>query len=98
MAWKRKHTQASIEVDLDEFEEEQLLQGLIDAKWLSEAEAEAIVARARLADKSPSPFMVAGNPVSELDTARDYLRRGMRAEARVHLERFLGRDWMGVLQ
>ena len=98
MPWKRRYTQASIDVDLDEFDEEQLLQGLIDAKWLSEAEAEAILGRARLAEKSPSPFMVAGDPASELETARDYLRRGMRAEARLHLERFLGCDWMGVLQ
>lgn len=34
---------------------------------------------------------------ADLDTARDWLRRGNRAEAMVHIERALGSDFIGTL-
>lgn len=97
MAWKKQSTSISIDVDayLDEFREEQLLQGLIDAKWISEQEAEAIRLRKATDDKR-SVFQ--SSDADELDEARDNLRRGRKTEALIHLERFLGREWSGLLQ
>jgi hypothetical protein len=98
MAWKRQntHTSVSVDCDLADFSEEQLLQGLIDAKWVTEQEAEAL--RLRKAKDEKTPVVFAGTDVAELDEARDFLRRGNRSEAVIHLERFLGREWSGMLQ
>ncbi|KAA0684569.1 hypothetical protein DTW90_36125 [Neorhizobium sp. P12A] len=99
MTWKRQRTTARIDVtanvDLDDFSEQQLLQALIDAKWISEEEAEAIEKRS--ASKSPVSIFVSSYD-DELSEARSNLRRGHRSEALIHLERYLGRDWIGVLQ
>ncbi|MQU72373.1 hypothetical protein [Sinorhizobium meliloti] len=96
MAWRRQSTSVSVDVDLDDFDEMQLLQGLIDAKWISQAEAEAIAARASISERSIN--ISTGADFDLLDRARQYLRMGNRQEAIIHLERFLGRDWMGALQ
>ncbi|MEY9098850.1 hypothetical protein ABIA24_001759 [Sinorhizobium fredii] len=98
MAWKRQSTSVSVDAELSDFDELQLLQGLIDAKWLSQAEAEAISARAKLAERSSPLNVSTGADFDTLDRARQYLRMGNRNEAIIHLERFLGREWMGALQ
>lgn len=96
MAWKRQYTHTSIDVDLDEFSNEELLQGLINARWISEEEAEAIALRAKKNDLSER--VLAGTPDSDaLYEAHWELHRGRIYEAKVHLERFLGHDWLGVL-
>jgi hypothetical protein len=94
MAWKRRSTSVSVDVDLDDFSAEQLLQGLIDAKWISEEEAETIKTR------SPGAKLIgAPNPVGEdLENARRALRRGNKSEALHFIEYHLGREWIGTLQ
>lgn len=95
MAWKRRSTSISasvdVDLDLDEFDTGQLLQALVDAKAISESEAEAISKRSSL--DSSLPF----SGEDELSIASQYIRRGNREEALIHLERFLGRDWIGAL-
>lgn len=96
MTWKRKGTSACIDVDLYEFSVAQLLQGLINTGSITEDEAEAIQNRPSSEEKTR---VLAAAPVDEeLQIAKDCLRRGTRSEALVHLERFLGRDFVGVLQ
>lgn len=95
MAWKRRSTSVSVDVDLDEFSEDQLLQGLIDAKWISEEEAETIKTRSPGAHKP----IGASNPSGEdLENARRALRRGNKSEALHFIEYHLGREWIGTLQ
>lgn len=98
MAWKKQRTTVSVRVDtdLDDFSEEQMLQGLIDAGWITENEAEVITAR-KAADDKRTAIKIAGDE-DELQEARDNLRRGNKSEAFIHLERFLGREWSGLLQ
>lgn len=100
MVWKPQRTLQSVSVDatveLDEFSEEQLLQALIDSRWISETEAEAIQKRAAVKEKTNVFF--SSPEASELEEANDCLRRGNRREAIIHLERFLGRGWIGELQ
>jgi hypothetical protein len=84
-----------VDVDLDDFSEKQLLQGLVDAKWITEQEAEAIEKR----QSTKQGGGILANPIDdELEEASSQLRRGNRSEALIHLERFLGRDWIGALQ
>lgn len=99
MAWKRQSTSKSVDIDveLDEFDECELLQALIDARWISEDEAFSIKARASSTDKK-SPVLTSGPDAEELAEANYCIRRGMKGEAIIHLERFLGRDWIGALQ
>lgn len=98
MAWRRLATERHVYVDLqDDFTNPQLLQGLIDAGWISEVEAEAIAKRAAAKEKAAKVLEVRHDGRADLDTATDYLRRGLLGEARIHLERALGRDWIGVL-
>lgn len=92
MTWRTKST--SVDIDISEFDAEQLLQGLIDAGWLTGDEAEAIEARGRDRSKALS-FL--GGADTEFEDARWHLSNGRRREAAVHLERFLGREWIGVL-
>jgi hypothetical protein len=97
MRWRRQSTSTRIDCDLDEFEPEQLLQGLIDAKWITEEEASSI--EARRSEKSPKPVLVGGfQSGDELDRAMVALRRHNRADALYYIERHLGREWMGLLQ
>ncbi len=97
MSWKVQRTSQRIDVEanLDDFDELQLLQALIDAKWLTENEALAIQKRAATKEKAN---VFASADADELLEASDHLRRGNRHEALIHLERFLGRDWIGALQ
>lgn len=94
MAWRRQSTSTSVDVDLDDFSTEQLLQALIDAKVISESEAESLSKRSAASERQ-NAFGV--NDADELYTARQYLMRGNRDEALIHLERFLGREWIGAL-
>ncbi|MCS0459487.1 hypothetical protein [Rhizobium favelukesii] len=98
MSWKRQRTSQRIDVeaDLDDFDELQLLQALIDAKWISEDEAAAIEKRAATIAASAAIFASGG--ADDFQEATACLRRGNRHEALIHLERFLGRDWIGQLQ
>lgn len=93
MAWKRQRTSRSIDVDveLSDFDPEQLLQGLINAGLLTEVEAVAIAAR--------GGFKKTGENVlsDEMQAARDEIYRGRRTEALIHLERALGHEWIGRL-
>lgn len=95
MAWKRQDTSTSIDVDLGDFSYAQLLQALIDGSVISESEAEQIQKRAKDLSK---PVLSKQPDTWELDVASEYLRRGNRDEAVLHLERYLGRDWVGTLQ
>lgn len=98
MAWNRLATERHVYVDLqDDFTNPQLLQGLIDAGWISEIEAEAIVKRAAAKEKAAKVIEHQHDGRADLAIATDYLHRGLIAEARIHLERALGRDWIGVL-
>lgn len=98
MAWKRERTTTycGFDMDLDEFSEEQLLQGLIDAKWLSEEEAEAIKQRARSKGESNVGFLK-DMPPDDFEIARLEARRGRRSEALIYLSRALGRDFDQIL-
>lgn len=97
MTWKVQRTSQRIDVDanLDDFDELQLLQALIDAKWITEGEASVIQKRAATKEKAN---VFNSTDADELLEAGDHLRRGNRHEALIHLERFLGRDWIGALQ
>lgn len=104
MAWRRRGT--SIDVDLSDFDDEQLLQQLVDSGWITEAEAEAITVRANnrkcwAAVLSSGPDWAAvlssGPDADALAKAIDELHRGRVDEARLYLERFLGSEWNGVL-
>lgn len=98
MAWRRLATERHVYVDLqDDFSNPQLLQGLIDAEWISEVEAEAIATRAAAKEKAAKVLEIPHDGRADLTIATDYLRRGLVGEARIHLERALGRDWFGVL-
>ncbi|MGN7738275.1 hypothetical protein [Ensifer sp. 22564] len=94
MAWKRRSTSTSVDVDLEDFDTEQLLQGLIDGKVISEAEAEMLSKRSSV---HAGQLEFSGAVADELTIARQYLHRGNREEAIIHLERFLGREWIGAL-
>jgi hypothetical protein len=102
MAWKVQNTRQSVSVDadveLDDFREEQLLQALIDANWITSQEAEAIKDRVDKKEALKKP--VIKPPLvdeRELAVAQEYILRGGKQEAVLHLERALGRDWYGVL-
>lgn len=97
MAWRRQSTTVSMNAELEDFEEEQLLQGLINSGWITEAEAETIMLRQQ--DRSlSSPFSMASYDPDYLDSARRAARSGNRHDAIHYIEHFLGREWIGVLQ
>lgn len=95
MAWKNRRTtkDVDVEIDLDEFEPAELLQALINAKYLSNEEAERLLARGKAQERLDFDFS-AGLDNAELDIAHDELVRGRKQEALVHLERALG--WRGL--
>lgn len=97
MTWRRQSTSvsASVDVELDDFSCEQLLQGLIDAKWLTAEEASSIYARA--SSSTTTSIGLADRQADDLNDAQRFLRMGNREEALVYLERFLGREWIGAL-
>ncbi|MBO9458957.1 hypothetical protein [Labrenzia sp. R5_0] len=97
MSWKRvgTSTRSDVEVDLDDFSAEQLLQELIDRNWLSEAEALAIKSRGREGRKAAVSLMRHMSS-DDLKIARDEARCGRVAEARIYLSRALGRDFDNV--
>ncbi|PTM61868.1 hypothetical protein [Phreatobacter oligotrophus] len=95
--WKRRSTSAdvytTVEVDLDEFSDEQLLQELIDRGILTEGGAVALLNRP--AGNAQPAASAGGYP--DLTRARDELAIGRRHEALIYVERYLGRDWIGRL-
>jgi hypothetical protein len=95
MTWRRQSTSVSVDVDLDDFSGEQMLQGLIDAKWLTAEEASAIYARA--SSSTTTSIGLVDRQADDLNDAQRFLRMGNREEALVYLERFLGREWIGAL-
>ena len=100
MTWERRYTrrevETSVDVDLDDFDERELLQQLIDVGWLTEAEAVAITARA--SKKTESPVLDGARiDAVALDDALADITCGRRQEALIRLERALGREWVGRL-
>lgn len=94
MAWKRRSTTSSVNVDVDlcNFDVNELLQGIIDAGYLTETEAEAIAAR------KPNEFGTAPLSLAEhLNDARNEIRRHRPREALVHIEKALGNEFIGEL-
>jgi hypothetical protein len=93
MGWQRKSTtqETYVEIDLDDFEDDELLQELIDRNKITEAEAKAINARKDFCAERifPEPEGV--------KTAREALLRGDKSEALIFIERALGRDFIGRL-
>lgn len=92
--WKhrRTSTQSYVDIELVDFDDDQLLQGLIDSGRITEEEATAILARS---DKSVRIIKSAVTSPEELEWAVDEMRRGNPREAMIHLERFLGHDFIG---
>lgn len=95
--WKSKGTSCSVDVEIDEFSEEQMLQGLIDAGWISKEEAAAIKARGGKLENRVSLGTVASEN-DDLYRAKTAIARGDKSEALHYIEYHLGRDWIGVLQ
>lgn len=95
--WKRQRTSrtACVDVDLSDFDTEQLLQALIDDGAISEGEASAIKSRGgvRGLDK-PS---VIGIEPDYVDDAWNEIIRGRKSEALHCIERALGNQWIGRL-
>ncbi len=93
-AWKRRSTctdvRTTVEVDLDEFSDDQLLQELINRDVLTETAAVALLNKASATTETPAAV---GYP--DLTRAWDEIVMGRRDEALVYVERFLGRDWIG---
>lgn len=94
MSWKRHSTsiRADVEVSLDEFSDEQLLQGLVDSKLITEPEAESILRRASITGLFRDRLLE-----DEFSIALHEITVGRRHEAMIHLERALGREWIGRL-
>ncbi len=95
--WRHERTYVSVEVRLDEFLPESLLQGLIECKWITEEEALAIMNRATAKEKAVRVLSATGIDDDELLTAEIEFRAGRRFEGITHLERALGREWIGRL-
>jgi hypothetical protein len=93
-----RRTYTSVDIELDDFDKEQLLQALIDANWLSEEEATAIALRASRKSKDKISVISDGAISEEYQIACDEMRSGRKHEAIVHVERYLGREWIGKLQ
>lgn len=89
--WKRRDTSADVrvEVDLDAFDTEQLLQELIHRKILTEGQAFALAKR-----ESKGTFDVGAD---DIEMARTEIMRGRRSEALIYIERALGHEFMGKL-
>jgi hypothetical protein len=100
MTWKGARRAVSVDVgvnvDIDEFSETQMLQGLIDAGWISDDEAAAIQTRATGAP-STQPLSLGATTFKpdEIEMAADEVARGRPREAIIHLERAFG--WIGRL-
>lgn len=93
MAWKPVSTDAYITVDLEEFDDEALIQELINREYLTECEAQRIFER----DGMEEDWDVPDVDMNEISTAWEYAARGNKAEALVHIERALGSEWIGRL-
>ena len=92
--WKKRRTCESVatevDVDLSEFDVGQLLQELLDRGVIDEAIACALLAREK-------PQLPDAGIEDELSCAREELARGRASEAIIHIERLLGREWIGSL-
>lgn len=97
MAWTRRSTthDMDVEVHLGEIDPRQLLQALIDARMLSEPEAEAILTRSEA--KSGEHLKLDALDVNELELATIEMNSGRKTEALIHIERLLGSWWIGRL-
>lgn len=98
MAWKKRYPSISIDVDLDEFEVPDLLQGLIDNRVLSEAEAERIFIRHNRREKAEALKLDVGVVSPDLEDATHDMRCGRLIDAKLKLERALGWEWSGKLR
>lgn len=87
----------NVDIDISEFAPEQMLQGLVDAKWLSSDEMHLIAKRAEDREKQPLRFSYGPLDLDEVDFAAAEIAAGRRAEALIHIERALGSNWIGVL-
>lgn len=98
--WKRRSTSSttSVDVDLNDFDSEQLLQGLIDDKWITEDEAADIVARSKWSrGGSVGEVNLDGERFDRIRLANHEILAGRRNEALHHIEEALGGDFIGRL-
>lgn len=96
-AWKRQRTSrtACVDVDLSDFDTDQLLQALIDDGAITEGEAIAIKARGGV--RSLDKPLVIGVEPDYVDDAWSEIIRGRKGEALHCIERALGNQWIGRL-
>lgn len=90
---------AEVTVDASDFKGEQLLQGLIDLDWITEDEAERILAAQKGGTAPAAPPVDAKTQWLnwQRELAESELAVGRKAEALIHIERFLGQRWLGVI-
>jgi hypothetical protein len=79
-----KTVDVEVDIDLDDFDDDDLIDELAARHILTPAEATRL--------KSGEPIGPA-----ETEVASWHMRCGRRHEALIHLERALGRDWIGRL-
>lgn len=97
-AWQRRSTGRStyVEVDLEEFDTDQLLQGLIDNEMTTEAEALSIKERGGV-NMEPDKKVVVAADAELVDDAWNEILRGRKGEALYLIESALGSRWIGRL-
>lgn len=99
--WKRARTSQEVctyvDVDLVDFETNELLQALIDRKAITEADALRILRKEAVEEASSGSAGTMAGTMDELAIAEEEIKRGRREEALIHLERGLGGPWIGRL-
>jgi hypothetical protein len=97
-AWKRRSLSRStyVDVDLSDFDTDQLLQALIDDDMISESEALSIKERGGV-NITPDKKVVVAADADLVDDAWNEVVRGRKSEAVYLIERALGSRWLGRL-
>ncbi|MCO5092017.1 hypothetical protein [Bosea sp. (in: a-proteobacteria)] len=97
-AWKRRSTSGStyVDIDLSDFDSDQLLQALIDDDMISEAEALSIKERGGV-NIAPDKKVVVAADAELVDDAWNEILRGRKGEALHLIEAALGSRWLGRL-
>lgn len=97
-AWKRRSTSRSnyVDIDLCDFDSDQLLQALIDDDMITKAEALSIKERGGITFASDKTIVAAVDP-DLVDDAWNEILRGRKGEALHLIESALGSRWIGRL-